>query len=89
VEDPVGRSLADCDVLVGMHPDQATEPIIDAALALGKSFAVVPCCVFPDLFPDRQTPEGTPVRNYMELMAGQSRLTPGCPRLVSAIEAEI
>ena len=47
VDGPVGRDLADCDVLVGMHPDQATEPIVDAALAMGKPFAVVPCCVFP------------------------------------------
>jgi len=45
---------------VGMHPDQATEPIIDAALALGKPFAVVPCCVFPDLFPHRRTRTGGP-----------------------------
>ena len=35
-----GELLA-CDVLVGMHPDQATEPIVDAALRLNKPFAVV------------------------------------------------
>ncbi len=32
---------------------QATEPIVDAALAACVPFAVVPCCVFPSLFPDR------------------------------------
>lgn len=39
-----GKSL-----LVGMHPDQATDAIVDAALHLGLPFAVVPCCVFPSL----------------------------------------
>lgn len=38
--------LQTCSVLIGMHPDQATEPIVDVALRLGKPFAVVPCCVF-------------------------------------------
>ena len=28
-----------------MHPDEATEPIIDTALEY-EAFAVVPCCVF-------------------------------------------
>ena len=36
-------------LLVGMHPDQATDSIVDAALHLGIPFAVVPCCVFPSL----------------------------------------
>ncbi len=38
---------------MGLHPDQATDAILDAALALGKPFAVVPCCVFARLFPHR------------------------------------
>ena len=29
------------------------EPIVDLARLLGVPFAVVPCCVFPDLFPFR------------------------------------
>ncbi|KAF9363593.1 hypothetical protein BGX34_003754 [Mortierella sp. NVP85] len=33
-------------ILVGLHPDQATEPIVKAALKTGKPFAVIPCCVF-------------------------------------------
>ena len=33
--------------VVGLHPDEATEAIVDCALAHGKPFAVVPCCVFP------------------------------------------
>ena len=45
--------LNTCSMIIGMHPDQATEPIVDNALQLYKPFAVVPCCVFPKLFPAR------------------------------------
>ena len=38
--------VAKTGLLVGMHADQATEPIVDMALKLGKAFAVIPCCVF-------------------------------------------
>ncbi|KAH9105026.1 hypothetical protein LEN26_007092 [Aphanomyces euteiches] len=45
-------------LIVGMHPDEATEAIVDVALALKKPFAVVPCCVMSRLFPDRECNEG-------------------------------
>lgn len=41
-------------LLVGMHADGATEAIVDAALQYNKPFCVVPCCVFPNLFPERR-----------------------------------
>ncbi len=41
-----GSLLARCTCIVGLHPDSATVPIVETALALGKPFAVVPCCVF-------------------------------------------
>lgn len=47
--------------VVGMHSDQATEWIVDFALANNKPFAVVPCCVCPTVFPRRRTPAGDPV----------------------------
>ncbi|KAJ8559191.1 hypothetical protein ON010_g8257 [Phytophthora cinnamomi] len=56
--------FADCSVLVGMHPDEATEAIVDAALTLGKPFAIVPCCVMSRVFPDRRCRDGTPVDTY-------------------------
>ena len=68
LDGPLGEAIARCDVLVGMHPDQATEPVVDAAIALDKPFAVVPCCVFPELFPDRRTADGAPVRTYVEFV---------------------
>ncbi|ETV97726.1 hypothetical protein, variant 1 [Aphanomyces invadans] len=42
-----------CSIVVGMHPDEATEAIVDAALAFSKPFAIVPCCVMSRLFPNR------------------------------------
>lgn len=33
------------DVIIGMHPDEATGEIVGAAVRQGKPFAVVPCCV--------------------------------------------
>ena len=35
---------------VGLHPDEATDAIVDVALQLNIPFAVVPCCVFPNSF---------------------------------------
>ncbi|OQS03455.1 hypothetical protein THRCLA_04239 [Thraustotheca clavata] len=42
-----------CSAIVGMHPDEATEVIVNTSLSLNKPFAVVPCCVMSRLFPDR------------------------------------
>ena len=55
-------------LLVGMHSDQATEAIIDAALELDVPFAVVPCCTFPELFPHRRTALGGPVASYADFI---------------------
>lgn len=38
--------LSTISLFVGLHSDQATIPIVDAAIKAGKAFAVVPCCVF-------------------------------------------
>ena len=35
-----------CSVVCVLHPDSATEPLVDFAIEMGKPFAVVPCCVF-------------------------------------------
>jgi len=62
-------AFAGCSVAVGMHPDEATEAIVDFALAHQKPFAVVPCCVFPSQFPKRLTPEGQVVTTRAELVS--------------------
>lgn len=58
------RLLTDCSAIIGLHPDQPTEAIVDLALAMGKPFAVVPCCVYPGLFPNRRTRTGQGVVTY-------------------------
>ena len=55
-------------VLVGLHPDEVTEVIIDAALAHRLPFAVVPCCVYSRLFPHRRHPDGQSVRTHERLV---------------------
>ena len=51
---PEGADLLErCSAVVGLHADEATEAIVDAGIKYGKPFAVVPCCVFKDLFPGR------------------------------------
>ena len=42
-----------CSVLVGMHPDQAAEHLVDFALQNKKPFALIPCCVYHKQFPHR------------------------------------
>ena len=58
------RRMAGCAMIVGMHPDGATEPIVDFALASGKPFAVVPCCVYATLAPTRRDRRGQRVTQY-------------------------
>eukprot|EP00966_Prymnesium_polylepis_P199011 4611721-Prymnesium_polylepis.1 len=38
-----GETVARCGAIVGLHPDEATEEIVDAALSCELPFAVVPC----------------------------------------------
>ncbi|KAI9207164.1 uncharacterized protein BJ171DRAFT_566008 [Polychytrium aggregatum] len=70
LQDPLLEArLRMCSMLVGMHPDQATEGIVDAALAWGRPFAVVPCCVFAKEFPGRRLRSGAPVSTVDDLVA--------------------
>lgn len=64
----VRETLRACVMVVGMHSDQATEWIVDFALAHRVRFAVVPCCVCPGLFPRRRRADGSGalVRSHAE-----------------------
>eukprot|EP00913_Durusdinium_trenchii_P022715 g21332.t1 len=56
------------EVVVAMHPDEATDAIVDAALTAQRPFAVVPCCVFPRLFHHRRLHNGGGVVGYTGLL---------------------
>ena len=62
--------LLGASVVVGLHPDQATEPAIDHALRLRVPFAVVPCCVYSLEFPKRHLKESPakPVTSYDDFL---------------------
>ncbi|KAL1507436.1 hypothetical protein AB1Y20_008275 [Prymnesium parvum] len=64
----VWTTLSDASAVVGMHPDGATEAIVDFALATGKIFAVVPCCTYSDDFPHRVDASGRRVTSYDSLI---------------------
>lgn len=68
--------LRACSTVVALHPDQAAEHAMRLALALGKPFAVVPCCVYSVQFPRRRLPCGAPVRTYEELLRYLQGLSP-------------
>lgn len=65
-EDTVAETIRLCSIIVGMHPDQATEPIVNLSQRLGVPFALLPCCVMPSLFPHRRQKSNSemPVRSY-------------------------
>eukprot|EP00894_Picocystis_sp_ML_P002165 jgi/Pico_ML_1/52682/g3355.t1 len=58
-----------CSALLGFHPDQATDAIVQCALDLRKPFCVVPCCVFPQHFPHRRLQDGSVVRTTSQHVA--------------------
>ena len=67
------------DLIVGLHPDEATDAIVDAAVASGVPFAVVPCCTYGRLFPGRRGVGGRPVRTHKDLCGYLRRkITGGC-----------
>lgn len=67
VED-YGELLQGISTLVGLHPDQPTEDILDVALQVNKPLAIVPCCVFPGFFPFRTLPSGKFVQTYEDFL---------------------
>lgn len=64
---PDHRLLTNCTAIVALHPDEATETIVDAAIANRIPFCVVPCCVFCRLYPHRRY-NGNLVSTYDDLL---------------------
>lgn len=62
--------LTQCGAIVALHPDEATDAIVDMAVKQRKPFVVVPCCVFARLFPKRRHPNNKdcPVSTYDDLL---------------------
>jgi hypothetical protein len=59
--------LKACTAIVALHPDEATEAIVDTAVANHIPFCIVPCCVFCRLYPHRQH-NGKLVSTYEDLL---------------------
>ena len=72
--------MCGASALVGMHPDQATEPIVDCALRHRVPFAIVPCCVFAREFPKLRPGGGGLVTTYEELLDYLQAKAPGIRR---------
>ena len=56
--------VADVRLVIGMHPDEATEPLVTNALDNKIPFAVIPCCVFSQMFPLRKLKDGSEPVSY-------------------------
>ena len=41
----IRKTIRNCSLIIGLHPDQATEPIVELALSLNVPFAIIPWCV--------------------------------------------
>ena len=59
-----GMKPSDIKLVVGLHPDEATEPLVDCALEFSLDFAVIPCCVFSQDFPQRRLRSGEEPTSY-------------------------
>ena len=65
-DDPSRFLIANASILVGLHPDQTTQDILEIALRYDKNVAIVPCCVFPSFFPMRLLHDGSPVVTHAQ-----------------------
>ena len=54
-------------LLIGMHPDEATDAILEYACYYQKPLAIVPCCVYAEVFTHRKIAD-KPVLTYENLL---------------------
>lgn len=81
-EDKCLDLIQTASLLIGLHADEATETIVDVALDTGKPFAIVPCCVFPTLFPHRRMATGEHVRTLESFLVYLQSKHPNIQRAV-------
>lgn len=62
--------IRSCSAIVALHPDEATDAIVDTAVRLRIPFVIVPCCVFNRLFQNRRMPNqpDIPVSTHQDLL---------------------
>ena len=68
--DKANQLLRNCRAIAALHPDEATDAIVDTAVQRRIPFVIVPCCVFYRLFPHRKMPNDPqrPVSTYEDLI---------------------
>jgi len=59
-----GVDVGQVRLVVGLHPDEATETLVDTALKFGIPFSVIPCCVFSSENPHRRLANGDNPTSY-------------------------
>ena len=57
-----------CSAICALHPDEATEAAVDLAIRYRKPWAVVPCCIFARLFPNRRLKSGAQVSSHNDFL---------------------
>ena len=69
-DNDANQLLSNCRAIAALHPDEATDAIVDTAVRRRIPFVIVPCCVFYRLFPHRRMPNNTdqPVSTYEDLL---------------------
>jgi hypothetical protein len=62
--------IRSCSAIVALHPDEATDAIVDTAVRFRIPFVIVPCCVFNRLFQHRRMPNrpDIPVSTHQDLL---------------------
>jgi hypothetical protein len=65
-DERISRLVRTCSFVAGMHPDGATEAIIDLSLRLGVPFAILPCCYSRKLFPIKPLEQQKPRDNQRQ-----------------------
>lgn len=68
-QNPLCKILSEASMIVGIHPDQVTDAIVDIAIHFRVPFVVIPCCVFSKMFPSRRLKSGGEVRSYTDLIS--------------------
>jgi 2-polyprenyl-3-methyl-5-hydroxy-6-metoxy-1,4-benzoquinol methylase len=56
--------LSRVSLILGFHPDEATEPIVDWSIKTNIPIIIVPCCVFSRVFPNRRLFTGKEVTSF-------------------------